>query len=70
MALQCMGFEVCMWLKMRGLLLLGLLLGAGACTTMMWEGNSSKDYAYAFKTVQADRLVSFGKLQEVGQEAQ
>lgn len=34
------------------------------------EGNSSKDYAYAFKTVQSDRLVSFGKLQEAGQEAQ
>ena len=59
-----------MWLRVRGLLLLMLLLGASACTTMMWEGNSSKDYAYAFKTVQADRLVSFGKLQEAGQEAQ
>ena len=59
-----------MWLKMRGLLLLMLSLGAGACTTMMWEGNSSKDYAYAFKTVQADRLVSFGKLQEAGQVEQ
>jgi len=70
MALQCMGFGVFMWLKMRGILLLGLLLGAGACTTMMWEGNSSKDYAYAFKTVQADRLVSFGKIHEPGQEVQ
>ena len=59
-----------MWLRVRGLLLLILLLGVSACTTMMWEGNSSKDYAYAFKTVQADRLVSFGKLQEAGQEAQ
>ena len=70
MALQCMGFVVCMWLRVRGLLLLMLLLGAGACTTMMWEGNSSKDYAYAFKTVQADRLVSFGKIHEPGQEVQ
>ena len=52
------------------LVLLILILFLNACTTMMWEGNSSKDYAYAFKTVQADRLVSFGKLQEVGQEAQ
>ena len=59
-----------MWLKMRGLFLLMLLLGTGACTTMMWEGNSSKDYAYAFKTVQADRLVSFGKIHEPGQEVQ
>ena len=59
-----------MWLRVSNLLQLMLLLGASACTTMMWEGNSSKDYAYAFKTVQADRLVSFGKLQEAGQEAQ
>ena len=59
-----------MWLRVSNLLQLMLLLGASACTTMMWEGNSSKDYAYAFKIVQADRLVSFGKLQEAGQEAQ
>ena len=36
----------------------------------MWEGNSSKDYAYAFKTVQADKLVSFGKIHERGQGEQ
>ena len=52
------------------LVLLILILFLNACTTMMWEGNSSKDYAYAFKTVQADRLVSFGKLQEAGQVEQ
>ena len=59
-----------MWQKWQVWCVLPCLLGANACTSMMWEGNSSKDYAYAFKTVQADRLVSFGKIHERGQGEQ
>ncbi|UOO89984.1 hypothetical protein LVJ82_03070 [Vitreoscilla massiliensis] len=59
-----------MWQKWQVWCVLPCLLGANACTTMMWEGNSSKDYAYAFKTVQADRLLSVGKIQERGQTEQ
>ena len=59
-----------MWQKWQVWCVLPCLLGANACTSMMWEGNSSKDYAYAFKTVQADKLVSFGKIHERGQGEQ
>ena len=59
-----------MWRNGRLLWVLSCVLWLNACTSMMWEGNSSKDYAYAFKTVQADRLLSVGKIQERGQAEQ